>query len=497
VPLRAANARILIEQSIGRGLRLPYGKRTGVKAVDRLNIVAHDKFQEIVDEANRPESAIHLETVLLDPDEIVKKTKTVVSQSGLAHQLGIQPEQLTSSSETAPHNETPTFTAPAEIAVAQATYKAIQQLESQPSKVPTTQYLKNDDIQAQLVEEVARKLRPSQMEMEGVAEQPDIQDIVKKATELVVKRTINVPRILVVPKGEVASGFHAFQLELSNLRFPPITEELWVQFLRTGETETVGLGKGGQKEKRLEDYVVRGLVDFDDINYDQHADLLYDLASQTVKHFLSYLSEEDARKVLSRHQQEIVNRIHTDMQAHYWEDDTVEYEVVISKGFTELKGSAYTASSNEPIMDYKVSPKDKSNMSKYLFGGFKRCLYPVQKFDAEGERILSVILDRETEKWFKPAKGQFQIFYNSGTDHPEYQPDFIAETQDAIYMLEPKASNKMCDVEVLAKKEAAEKWCQHASDYAARHGEKPWKYALISHDKIAENMSIEHLGSLQ
>jgi type III restriction enzyme len=53
VPLRAANARTLIEQSIGRGLRLPYGKRTGVAAVDRLNIVAHDKFQEIIDEANR------------------------------------------------------------------------------------------------------------------------------------------------------------------------------------------------------------------------------------------------------------------------------------------------------------------------------------------------------------------------------------------------------------------------------------------------------------
>ena len=42
VPLRAANARILIEQSIGRGLRLPYGKRTGITAVDRLNIIAHD-----------------------------------------------------------------------------------------------------------------------------------------------------------------------------------------------------------------------------------------------------------------------------------------------------------------------------------------------------------------------------------------------------------------------------------------------------------------------
>ena len=56
VPLRAANARTLIEQSIGRGLRLPYGKRTGVEAVDTLKIIAHDKFQEIIDEANRGDS---------------------------------------------------------------------------------------------------------------------------------------------------------------------------------------------------------------------------------------------------------------------------------------------------------------------------------------------------------------------------------------------------------------------------------------------------------
>jgi type III restriction enzyme len=53
VPLRKADARTLVEQSIGRGLRLPYGKRTGVPAVDRLTIIAHDHFQSIIDEANR------------------------------------------------------------------------------------------------------------------------------------------------------------------------------------------------------------------------------------------------------------------------------------------------------------------------------------------------------------------------------------------------------------------------------------------------------------
>ncbi len=88
VPLRAANARTLVEQSIGRGLRLPYGRRTGVKAVDRLTIVAHDKFQEIVDEANRPESLIRMETVIIGRDVSDQPQATVVIPSHVELQLG-------------------------------------------------------------------------------------------------------------------------------------------------------------------------------------------------------------------------------------------------------------------------------------------------------------------------------------------------------------------------------------------------------------------------
>jgi type III restriction enzyme len=494
VPLRAAKARILIEQSIGRGLRLPYGKRMGVTAVDRLNIVAHDKFQEIVDEANRPDSQIRMQTVVLDPDEIEKKTKTVVSQSTLATQLGDTPVQTTTSTEVAKTEVKPVFTTPAEQKIAQATYKAIKKLENKPGEVPSTSSLKNEEIQKSVVSDVEAQFTTQQLEIEGVTEKPDIAAIVKKATELVVQQTIDIPRILVVPKGEVESGFNAFQLEVSGLTYQPISDELWRQVLRTGEVEVIGVGKGGIQEKRLEDYVVSGLVDFDDIAYEQHADLLYDLATQTVTHFKSYLKEDEIPKVLWRHQKEIASFIHAQMQDHYWEDEDVEYEVVISKGFTELKPSAYTTSATEGPLDFKISPKDKSNMSKDLFGGFKKCLYPVQKFDAEGERVISVILEREAEKWFKPAKGQFQIFYKSGSDFPEYQPDFVGETTDTIYMLEPKAKNMMSDPDVLAKKEAAEKWCKNASNHTAKHGGKPWHYRLIPHDTIAENMSIDMLG---
>jgi type III restriction enzyme len=128
-------------------------------------------------------------------------------------------------------------------------------------------------------------------------------------------------------------------------------------------------------------------------------------------------------------------------------------------------------------------------MAKYLFGGFKRCLYPVEKFQSDSERKMAVILEREALKWFKPAKGQFQIVYKSGADNPEYQPDFVAETADVIYMLEPKAKNELTDPDVVAKKDAAVKWCQHASDHAATYKGKPWKYLLIPHDIIAENMT--------
>lgn len=493
VPLRAANARVLIEQSIGRGLRLPYGKRTGVTAVDRLNIVAHDKFQEIIDEANKPDSAIRLQAVVLDIDVLGQKTATVVSQSQLATKLGFKPVQVTSSTTLAGQDVAPVFTKPEEQKVAQIAWEVIRKLENQPQMLPTIEYLKKPEIQAAIVKAVEEQHQPSQLELEGVSEKPDFASVVARTVDLVTQQSIDIPRILVVPKGEVKSGFKPFTLELDTLKYPAVSDELWIQHLRTNELEVVSLGRGSIEEARLEDYVVGGLVDFDDISYDDHADLLYDLASQAVQHFQTYLSEDDTRKVLRCYQRNIAQFIHAQMQGHYWED-VVGYEVKISKGFTELKQSAYTYSVQEPPADYRVAPADKSNMAKYLFGGFARCLYPVQKFDSDSERKLAVVLERDAEKWFKPAKGQFQIFYRKGADHLEYQPDFVAETADMIYMLEPKMRKEMEDPDVLAKKEAATQWCVYASDHAATYDGKPWRYLLIPHDEIASNITLSGLA---
>lgn len=381
----------------------------------------------------------------------------------------------------------------AEFAIAQIAHGAMLKLENCPDMVPTTAHLLSPEVQTIVREAVAQQYDPAQLELEGVTVQPDVAAIVAQTASLMIQETIDIPRILVLPTGEVKSGFRPFTLELTSLNYPPPSDELWIQHLRTNQLEIIGLQKGDMDESRLENYVVSGLVDLDDIAYDEHSDLLYDLAGQVARHFCTYLSEDNARKVLRLYQRDIARFVHTQMLEHFWEA-AVDYEVKVSRGFTALKPSAYTTAADESLLDYRQSPTDKSNMAKYLFGGFSKCLYSVQKFQSDTERTLSVVLEREAIKWFKPAKGQFQIYYRWNGDRPEYQPDFVAETDDLIYMLEPKRRSEMDAAEVLAKKAAAVKWCQQASTYMQSNGGKPWSYILIPHDAIAQNMTLKGLA---
>jgi type III restriction enzyme len=63
-------------------------------------------------------------------------------------------------------------------------------------------------------------------------------------------------------------------------------------------------------------------------------------------------------------------------------------------------------------------------------------------------------------------------------------------------MVETKARNDMEAAEVLAKKEAAIKWCGHATDHANGNGGKPWRYLVVAHDLVAENMTLQGLADL-
>ena len=495
VPLRAANARTLIEQSIGRGLRLPYGKRTGNAAVDRLTIVAHDKFQEIIDEANRGDSPIRLKQIILEAPSTDDRKVSVQVGSGIRDRLGLTdgsafaaPVGGPSTGNNSALPSPPIFSTVAELNAAAEVLDIIGNYELKRELVPTSSALLKTDIQAEILAQLTERLRPMQGALLDDDAKIDMAAIVAKTTEIVVQQTIDIPRISVVPSGEVTTGFHAFKLNVSQLHLQPGEREIVGQMLRTNEQFTIS-SESGFKEQRLEDYIVHALVDFDDIDYFTHADLLYDFAGQMVKHLLGYLSEDEARNVLDRDRRIIAKEIHSQMMFHFWED-AASYDVQVTRGFTELRSCNYTAVAGQTAHHFRETLAETGKIKQMLFGGFERCLYPLQRFDSDTERRFAILLERDAKKWFKPAKGQFQIYYKMGIEQPEYIPDFVAETDTTIFMVETKARNDMESQDVQAKAGSAAIWCKNATDYAAGVGGKPWKYLLIPHDEITESKRL-------
>ena len=501
VPLRAANARTLVEQSIGRGLRLPYGKRTGVAAVDRLNIIAHDRFQEIIDDANRADSPIKLKTLILEaPGVGDERMQSITVQSNLTVLLGLNQRADGSGAPEAgglldgggSPAATPMFYTAQEHEAAKAVMQVVAGFEVCPQDAPTRQALLAPEMQARIAAAVKEKLPPVQPSLLTGADAPpelDLRDVVRRAVEAAIKQTIDIPRIAVVPKGLVTSGFKPFSLDVSGLHLQPKDRSLVGQTLRTHEQFTLS-AQSGRQERRLEDYIVHALIDFDDIDYTAHASLLYDLAGQLVTHLRGYLSDEaEVRNVLDLDRQLIAKNIHAQIMANFHESAT-EYAVEVRRGFTALKEPTYTVGAGQTVRDYRDTVNEPSRIKQMVFGHFSRCLYPLQKFDSDTERRFAVILERDADKWFKPAKGQFQVYYKLGVEQPEYIPDFVVETAEGLFMCETKARNELGTDEVKAKAEAGALWCRHASDHALKIGSKPWKYLLVPHDQVTEDKRL-------
>ena len=501
VPLRTADSRTLVEQSIGRGLRLPYGKRTGVPAVDRLTIIAHDRFQDIVDQAKK--GGYTFSTVSLGEDIADTAKQTVVIAPVLEALLGIaspgqedprdRPAFPGTGPKVAPQADEPRFKAPEHVAAAQLVLEAIGKLKREPKTVPGGNDLQTDAMQKRLLAEVTNKMSSGQLSLSlPTLDDEDLIAVVRETTAIYLAHTIAIPRVSVLPRGMVRAGFRDFTLDLTSFRLQPVSQEILVQHLASDTREVIGALDAGHDEERLEDYVVRGLIDFDDISYDEQADLLYGLAEQVVTHLRSYLKDDDeVRNVLLFHQRQLATLVHAQMQPHAWEEAS-SYEVVVSQGFSELRSQAFAAPASEAVRMFDIPIENKGDIRKMLFGGFKKCLYPTQKFDSDSERRFAVVLEKDAavQKWFKPGKGVFRIRYNPDSD---YEPDFVVETETEKLLCEPKRADEMGDETVLAKARAAATWCAHATAHEVENSGKPWRYLLIPHDAIGDNMTVAGL----
>jgi type III restriction enzyme len=498
VPLRASASEILTEQTLGRGLRLPFGKRVSkggdddFAAVDRLTVIAHERFDDIIAKAREPGSIVMKALEIGDGGDISATGAVLVTAPSYVEMIvtGAQPEIPGFVKE---ERGAYVFNSPAEGKAAEVTLEVIKRYER---TLGSADALRDVDFQKKIADEVRELVRPVQGTLEGIIESPRIDEIVQKVAVTVADRTISIPQIVVLPKKQVTFTFEDFDLaDLSAINMRPIEDGLIIEDLRTQARVYLARAIDDPRESRAEDYLLRYLIERNEIDYDAHAALLYKLAGQVVARVNSYLgSDAEVENVLLRHGRQLADFIFAQMMNHYRETPLGEddYEVTVTRGFVLLQAQTMNVPSGQRVRDFRQAVAPLSDTRKHVFGGFTKCCYPLQRFDADPERRLAVIIDGDAgvERWIKPARNQFRIDYRSGD---AYEPDFVVETRTRMLICEVKAQNEIDDVTVRAKAAAATKWCKTASQYAPGGGTKPWFYVLIPDDQIRGNSTLDGL----
>ena len=399
VPLRASASEILTEQTLGRGLRLPFGKRVSkggddeFAAVDRLTVIAHERFDDIIAKAREPGSIVMKTVEIGEGGDISSSGASLVTAPSMAEMIvtGTQPEMPGFVKE---ESAAFVFRSPEEGRAAEVTLDVIKRYER---KLGSAEGLRDKDVQRQIADEVRELVRPIQGTLEGMLEAPRIDQIVETVAKTVADRTISIPQIVVLPKKQVNFTFENFDLtSLDAINMRPIEEGIIIEDLRTQARVYLARAIDDAREARLEDYLVRYLIERNEIDYDAHASLLYKLAGQVVARVRSYLADEaEVENVLLRHGRQLADFIFAQMMAHYRESPMGEddYEVTVTRGFMLLAAQPMNVPNGQRVRDLKQAVVPLSETRRHVFGGFKKCCYPLQKFDADPERRLAVIIE--------------------------------------------------------------------------------------------------------
>lgn len=241
-----------------------------------------------------------------------------------------------------------------------------------------------------------------------------------------------------------------------------------------------------------ENEILIHIIKNDDIDYGATADLLYSLIGSAKEHFLTYLTEAETEKVMRDRQKTIAEIIYRQMKDHFFQEET-DFKAKEMRPFSRIETSFGSKFKSDEIYPLNAAIPVSEVRSK-VFGGFKKACHTLYKFDCNTERIFAVVLetDKIVLKWMRPSPKQFNIYYGPG-GCSRYEPDFIVETADQIFMVETKASNELKDPAVIEKAKAAQAYCQAASKWNADHEGKPWSYVLISHDEVRINSSFNFL----
>lgn len=474
IPLNAAKSDILAMQTIGRGLRLPFGEQTGNEDLDTLDIVAHDHYRELVDEIRSSDIFRYRD---LDKTGVEDSESVDVSSTFEDGQLSFIDEAITSTGlKSFDQMRNPQT----QLEIYEAYVKNFMASQKKNRRSDNPNQLSLFDVAPEVMQ-TGETPGPQSTGTDTVSTTPDTQsgkrpmtqeEFAKTVTEYSAK-AISVPKILVQTTSEVK--FNRFEVKRTIQDFEIATVKIERFDAINQHLLTVVDAQALEVEDARNTLACMLLDSISELSYDD-ADFIIDVVEQ----YLSQITgdEEEKKKIVRRYAGLIVNDIKKQIYTHM--DRKTQDIHIVQKDLIVFRKFVKNVKKNGQVR-YDKPFTDRSNIKKYLFTGYKKSYYPANAFDSDTERQFSVILEEDPDviRWIKPPLNQLGLFWKAGQ---QYNPDFLVETATGKYMVEVKALNEVNNEEVVSKAREGIRWCTFASTADPDH--KTWEYRLISDDNI-------------
>ena len=483
VPLRTAASKILREQMVGRGLRLPYGERTGDRDVDAVMLTAHDKFNDILAEAQRGDSIFKAGNVI-KAEEIVPEqvTTTQLSFDMPSNESHDEAYSFTQIERT---EQTDAVISRAQTLIRQEVSRSIQ-TEPEHTVTPQTAQKIVDTVAAQLSVDKDLGVTFHENEMPLAAwmlYQTEQTHIAAKA------KFIPIPRIKITDAGVEEYVFVDFDLDVSAFNHVPIRNELLIQNLEDMADRQRIKGDAidfeGYNPKKV---ILDELRKKPEIDYEKCSALLFKMISRLCDHYTANHGENGMRNIVMMYKRDIANKLYAQMMQHFYcKNGFLQEEVVGTREYNLQQ----TYSWREKVGLFESFTEDIRNV---LFTGIQKGVFSEAKFHSkDGELTLARVMETDSDviNWLRPHPREFNITYNHGH---AYEPDFVVETEDIIYLVEVKGEDKLNDPDVIAKKERGIQYCAVASRWGKANGYKEWQYLFIPAGQIRSSSTFALLA---
>lgn len=482
VPLRTATSRTLREQTIGRGLRLPFGRRTGDKMVDSVTITAHDKFDEIIQEAQRGDSIFHADGVIYADNKA--RTQIKYTQSSIFDSTNLtRSNDLDSIGLDHNNKEHQKIYDGILSAIANRTVSTNAQSDRK---------IKKDEIKENVKKDLGETFKDNtdvNRIFELIWGLNTIDEVVNKVQE----ETMYIPKIKTEHLGNERYIIQDFDLDISKLnQYVPIENEILLKNL-LNSLEEITIIKGSAidfNSVNPSHEIVKLIREKSEIDYEKCPELIQKVVKQFLDYYRTKYPEEKVRNIVLMYKKDIVNKISEQIIQHL----AIQYDDIFET-VEGIKDIVYkeAITFDDKLEDLYTAPETGVNIKTLAYqDGIHKSLRKPVKFDSDSERKFAVVCEMSPEviRWLRPAKEQFNITYNRGK---RYEPDFVVEDDAFYYLVEIKRRDAMNDPDVLAKKDRAIKYCKVASEYNLAHGHKAFRYLLIPHDEINTSSSFKNL----